>query len=49
MNKYNVNMLDSEVVGAVGTSASMTGSRCYDRAMELAECYLEGYAVHFDD
>ena len=32
----------------VGTSVSMTGSRSYDRAMELAKCYLEGYAMHFD-
>ena len=30
------------------TSVSMTGSRCYERAMELAACYLDGYAMHFD-
>jgi len=33
----------------VGTSVSMTGSRSYERAMELAASYLDGYAVHFDD
>lgn len=33
----------------VETSVSMTGNRSYDRAMELAKCYLEGYANHFDD
>lgn len=33
----------------VETSVSMTGSRSYGRAMELAKCYLDGYAVHFDD
>lgn len=33
----------------VEMSVSMTGSRSYDRAMELAKCYLDGYAVHFDD
>lgn len=32
----------------VDTSVSMTGSRDYDRAMELAALYLEGYAMHFD-
>jgi len=33
----------------IDTSVSMTGSRDYERAIELAECYLEGYAAHFDD
>jgi hypothetical protein len=33
----------------VETSVSMTGSRCYERAIELAECYLDGYAEHFED
>jgi len=33
----------------VETSVSMTGSRSYERAMELAACYLEGYAIHFED
>lgn len=32
----------------VGTSVSMTGSREYGRAMELAKCYLEGYAMYVD-
>ncbi len=30
------------------TSVMMSGSRDYDRAMELAILYLEGYAMHFD-
>lgn len=33
----------------VETSVSMTGSRSYERAMELAASYLDGYALHFDD
>ena len=33
----------------IETSVSMTGSRSFERAIELAECYLEGYAIHFDD
>ena len=33
----------------VETSVSMTGSRCYERALELAKWYLEGYARHLDD
>ena len=33
----------------VETSVMMSGSRDYERAMELAKCYLEGYAKHFDD
>ena len=30
------------------TSVSMSGSRDYERAMELAASYLDGYAMHFD-
>ena len=33
----------------VETSVMMTGSRDYDRAMELAKCYLDGYAENFDN
>ena len=33
----------------IETSVMMTGSRDYDRAMELAASYLDGYATHFDD
>jgi hypothetical protein len=33
----------------IETSVSMTGSRDYERAMELATHYLEGYSAHFDD
>lgn len=33
----------------IETSVSMTGSRSYERAMELAILYLEGYATHLDD
>ena len=33
----------------VETSVMMSGSRCYERAMELAASYLDGYAEHFDD
>lgn len=32
----------------VETSVMMSGSRCYERAMELAKFYLDGYASHFD-
>ena len=32
----------------IETSVMMTGSRDYDRAIELAESYLDGYAMHFD-
>lgn len=33
----------------IETSVMMSGSRSYERAMELAACYLEWYAAHFDD
>jgi len=33
----------------VETSVSITGSRSYERAIELATHYLEGYSIHFDD
>ena len=32
----------------VETSVMMAGSRSYERAMELAKCYLDGYAANFD-
>ena len=32
----------------VETSVMMSGSRDYERAIELAALYLEGYAMHFD-
>ena len=33
----------------IETSVSITGSRSYERAIELATHYLEGYSIHFDD
>jgi len=33
----------------VETSVMMSGSRDYERAIELAKCYLDGYAANFDD
>lgn len=49
-NEVNIKLKDhSWHKRCVDTSVMMTGSRSYKRAMELAECYLEGYANHFDD
>ena len=48
-NEVNVKRKDgSWHKRCVETSVMMTGSRCYERAIELATLYLEGYAMHFD-
>ena len=48
-NEVNVKRKGSWHKRCVETSVMMTGSRCYERATGLAECYLEGYAEHFED
>lgn len=49
-NEVNVKRKDgSWHKRCLDTSVMMTGSRSYERAMELAASYLDGYAVHFDD
>ena len=48
-NEVNVKRRDgSWHKRCVETSVMMTGSRCYERAMEFAALYLEGYAMYVD-
>ena len=49
-NEVNVKRKDgSWHKRCLDTSVMMTGCRSYERAMDLAKCYLDGYAAHFDD
>ena len=47
-NEVNVKRKGSWHKRCLETSVMMSGSRDYDRAMELAALYLEGYAMYVD-